>query len=221
MSKKNIINALAINTNVVKPEDKKAEGAVSSVWAFEQDAVQTWAFWDNLFTPAECERIIQIGNSKYTRTARVGGVAGGLVNDDIRDSKVSWLFPGDNMAWAFERVTAAVQSLNQQFFNFDLYGMVEGFQFTKYEAPSGYYGLHVDRGLGITPRKLSVTIQLNDSADFEGGNLSLYEGNKPTEPPMHQGKLVIFPSYVLHEVKPVTKGTRYSLVCWITGKPFK
>lgn len=192
----------------------------NSAWIFDVDNVQTWAYWDNLFSKVECEKIIEIGNSRLTETAGVG-VTAGVVNKEIRDSKVAWLYPVDDTAWVFQRVTAAVQSLNQQFFNFDLYGMVEGFQFTKYEAPSGYYGLHADRGLGITPRKLSVTIQLNDNADFEGGNLSLYEGNKPTEPPMHQGKLVIFPSYVLHEVKPVTKGIRYSLVCWITGKPFK
>lgn len=189
-------------------------------WLFETDSVQTWAYWDNLFSKVECEKIIEIGNSRMSKPAAVG-VATGEVNKEIRDSKVVWLFSVDDMAWVFQRVTAAVQSLNQQFFNFDIYGMTEGFQFTKYDAPSGYYGLHVDRGLDIAPRKLSVTIQLNDNADFEGGNLSLYEGNKPTEPPMHQGKLVIFPSYVLHEVKPVTKGIRYSLVCWITGKPFK
>ena len=36
-----------------------------------------------------------------------------------------------------------------------------------------------------------------------------------------QGDLVLFPSYMLHEVKPVTKGERNSLVCWVTGKQFK
>ena len=36
-----------------------------------------------------------------------------------------------------------------------------------------------------------------------------------------QGTLILFPSYVLHEVKPVTKGERNSLVSWVTGKQFK
>ena len=36
-----------------------------------------------------------------------------------------------------------------------------------------------------------------------------------------QGDLILFPSYTLHEVKPVTKGERNSLVAWVTGKPFK
>ena len=35
------------------------------------------------------------------------------------------------------------------------------------------------------------------------------------------GDLVVFPSYVLHEVTPVTKGERNSLVCWVTGPSFK
>lgn len=216
-----LVNTLAMNLDVIKPEAKKDAGAASSAWMFEQDTVQTWAFWDNLFNQQECERIIQIGNSKYIEVAKVGGASGGVVNAEIRESKVSWLFPGDNMSWAFERVAGAVLSLNQQFFNFDLSGMVEGFQFTKYEAPGGNYGRHVDRGMGGSPRKLSLTIQLNPSSDFEGGEFALYEGEKPTEPPMQQGKMVVFPSYVLHEVKPVTKGVRYSLVCWVTGKPFK
>ena len=36
-----------------------------------------------------------------------------------------------------------------------------------------------------------------------------------------QGTLIMFPSYVLHEVKPVTKGERNSLVTWVTGNQFK
>ena len=192
----------------------------NSSWMFELDTMETWAYWDNLFSKVECEKIIEIGSSRLAIDAGVGAV-NTEVNKGIRDSEIAWLFPVDDMSWAFQRIAAAVDSLNKRFFNFDVYGMTEGFQFTKYEAPSGYYGLHVDRGLGIPARKLSVTIQLNDNADFEGGTLSLYDGNKPIEPPMHQGKMVVFPSYTLHEVTPVTKGTRYSLVCWITGKPFK
>lgn len=216
-----LVNTLAMNQRELTWSPIKKDGVVPAAWIFENDAVQTWAYWDNLFSQTECERIIQIGNSKYIEAAKVGGASGGVVDQDIRNSKVSWLFPGDNMTWVFERVTGAVLSLNQQFFNFDLTGMVEGFQFTKYEAPGGNYGRHVDRGMMGAPRKLSLTIQLNPSSDFEGGGFALYESEKPVEPPMQQGKMVVFPSYVLHEVKPVTKGVRYSLVCWVTGKPFK
>jgi PKHD-type hydroxylase len=36
-----------------------------------------------------------------------------------------------------------------------------------------------------------------------------------------RGSIVVFPSHVWHRVKPVTKGTRYSLVIWNLGYPFK
>ena len=36
-----------------------------------------------------------------------------------------------------------------------------------------------------------------------------------------KGSIVVFPSFVWHRVQPVTKGTRYSLVIWNLGYPFK
>ena len=36
-----------------------------------------------------------------------------------------------------------------------------------------------------------------------------------------KGSIIVFPSFVWHRVKPVTKGTRYSLVMWNLGYPFK
>ena len=100
-------------------------------------------------------------------------------------------------------------------------GINEGLQFTNYEAPSGKYGKHVDRGLNMPVRKLSISIQLTDPEEYEGGELYLYNDDKETLMDKTQGTLIIFPSYVLHEVMPVTKGTRNSLVTWVTGKQFK
>jgi len=68
---------------------------------------------------------------------------------------------------------------------------------------------------------LSLTIQLSSPDDYEGGELALQFKKDAEIMPKELGKMVIFPSYILHEVRPVTKGTRYSLVAWITGKPFK
>ena len=70
-------------------------------------------------------------------------------------------------------------------------------------------------------RKLSLSIQLSDPSSYEGGELVLYVGEEGITVPKEQGKLIAFPSFTLHEVKPVTKGERYSLVAWITGPQFK
>jgi PKHD-type hydroxylase len=187
----------------------------NSSWNFELDQVNLYAFWNNAFSKEECQTIINIAKNK----GLIKGTTQG--ESDVRDSKISWLHPSDNMDWVFRRVTDIVLNLNERFFKFDLFGINEGLQFTNYQAPSGKYGKHVDRGMNITVRKLSISIQLTNPEEYEGGELYLYEGDKGTIMDKTQGTLIIFPSYVLHEVMPVTKGERNSLVTWVTGKQFK
>ena len=192
---------------------------MSSSWNFQLDQITLYAFWNNAFSKEECQTIINIAKNK-------GLIKGETFNDDktkdIRDSKISWLYTSDNMDWVFRRVTDITLNLNERFFKFDLFGINEGFQFTNYEAPSGNYGKHVDRTMNIPVRKLSISIQLTNPEEYEGGELKLYDGQEEgTVMDKSQGTLVIFPSYVLHEVMPVTKGERNSLVTWVTGKQFK
>ena len=70
-------------------------------------------------------------------------------------------------------------------------------------------------------RKLSITIQLTDPKEYEGGELELKIGNKPMIMKKDQGRLLMFPSFFLHQVNTITKGERNSLVVWITGSQFK
>ena len=189
---------------------------VNVSWQFQPDKIQNWAFIDNLFTFEECAQIIAIGNTRLEEAT----VAGGKDKKDIRESQIAWLGSND-IEFAFRRVTDGVLNLNSQFFNFDLFGMAEGFQFTRYDAPTGHYGAHIDKALNGTVRKLSLTIQLSSPEDYEGGELALYTDKEAQVMLKELGKMIVFPSYVLHEVRPITKGTRYSLVAWITGKPFK
>jgi len=190
----------------------------NSSWNFEVDQVNLYAFWNNAFSKEECQTIINIAKNKGLIKGTTKGVT-----KDVRDSKISWLYPVDDIDWVFRRVTDMTLSLNERFFKFDLFGLNEGFQFTNYEAPSGKYGKHVDRGMNMPVRKLSISIQLTDPEEYEGGELKLYDGDDDEAIVMDktQGTLILFPSYVLHEVMPVTKGTRNSLVTWITGKQFK
>lgn len=77
-------------------------------------------------------------------------------------------------------------------------------------------------------RKLSMTINLNKPGEYEGGNLKFDFGPHAGGKRFHecveirpQGSIVVFPSYVYHQVTPVTRGTRYSMVLWSVGQPFK
>lgn len=186
------------------------------VWHFLPDKTESWAYWDDAFTPDECEKIIELGESQNLHK----GLAGGEVRS-IRKSDIAFIHPDDSNAWIFQRIAGIITNLNERFFRFDLIGLGEGFQFTKYSAPGEKYGRHIDNALGLPVRKLSFTLQLSDPDSYEGGDLCLYTGEEPTLMQRKQGYVAVFPSWILHEVTPVTKGTRYSLVAWVTGPPFK
>ena len=201
---------------VIKLHEPKFE---NSSWNFETDQVNLYAFWKKAFSKKECQTIINIAKNK-------GLIKGATLNDnktkDVRDSKISWLYSSDNIDWVFRRVTDITLNLNKRFFKFNLFGINEGFQFTNYKAPSGKYGKHIDRAMNIPVRKLSISIQLTNPKKYEGGELKLYNGKKEgSVMDKEQGTLIIFPSYTLHEITPITKGGRDSLVTWVTGKQFK
>lgn len=199
----------------MKNKDKKI---TTTVWPFELDNLETWAYWDLAFSKEECEKIIEIG---LKNKLLEGELAGGQKNKKMRDSRVSWLTPSEELNWVYRRITDIITELNNRYFKFDLYGFIEGFQFTHYQEPDGKYKKHVDRGLNFHTRKLSLSVQLSKPDSYKGGDLLLYNEEKPIIAPKEQGKLILFPSFTMHEVKPVTKGERYSLVAWITGPQFK
>lgn len=183
----------------------------------QTDEQESWVYAKQIFSKEQCEKIIALGESLIPETALTFN---GL-NSDVRKSKVSWIYPSEKSEWLFRHMTDVITQLNSKFFKFDLTGFGEGFQFTKYEAPGGKYEIHIDKSFKRNIRKLSVVVQLSDPADYEGGELNLVFSEKPVVMEKELGYLVAFPSYTLHGVQPVTKGTRYSLVAWLTGPAFK
>ena len=202
-----------MSKTIKKPKSAPLTGA----WNLHHDHVEFFAYVSDAFTKEECEKIIAIGKNKGLIEATVTSTE---PEHQVRKSKVSWLFPSDDTEWVFRKVTDIVLQVNEQFFRFDIHGINEGLQFTNYVAPGNKYGKHVDRGLNNAVRKLSVSVQLTDPEEYEGGDLCLYGNEKATPMDKKQGTLIVFPSYTLHEVMPVTKGERNSLVTWVTGKPF-
>lgn len=194
------------------------QNKTSSTWMFQSDHVHHWAYQNSVFTHEECKKIIELGEAENPSLAQF--VADPL-DLKIRNSNVSWLYPSQENSWVFQKISDSIEYLNVNFFKFELTGMLEGIQFTRYDSPSGHYDSHIDRVFGGIVRKLSLTIQLSDPADYDGGELHLIRETKPDIAEKTQGRLTIFPSYMLHKVMPVTRGTRYSLVCWVSGPPFK
>jgi PKHD-type hydroxylase len=190
-----------------------------SSWNLAVDQVQHWAFFPEAFTNDQCDELVEYCNKQDLTEGAVGY---SLNKEQIRKSRIAFIPPTEFMVPYYQRLSAIVLSLNEQFFKFDLHGFGEHLQFTEYVAPSGKYDSHIDRAYGIEVRKLSITIQLTDEDTYEGGDLELIpQIENPLKMPRKRGTLIAFPSYQLHRVTPVTSGTRNSLVGWINGKQFK
>lgn len=140
---------------------------------------------------------------------------------NIRRSKVSWLDNTPNTEWVFEKLGLIAAKLNAQYYQFDLTGFGEPLQLTHYDqSENGMYGWHQDFGVHIS-RKLSLVLQLSDPSDYEGGNLQVMNTGDPKNIRKQRGLVAVFPSYALHQVTPVTQGSRQSLVAWVSGSPFR
>lgn len=186
-------------------------------WQFAINRPHDWV-WANTFTADECDRIIELADCNM-----VDGPIDGRVSY-VRQSSVRFLHPSSVTQWIFQRITDIVIKTNYEYFGFDLTGMVEGLQFTRYDSPDGHYGWHCDMGPDSVPRKLSLTIQLSDPDSYIGGDLQLSPGGSIVEAQVagrERGRAFLFPSWMPHRVTPVTEGTRYSLVAWVTGPPFR
>lgn len=184
--------------------------------------VEPFVWWEGGFTEQELIWLQEQARQANQR-AQVGGNPTGDDLAKIRRSQVSWLNKTPDTAWVFEKLGHIASSLNAQYYRFDLTGFGEAIQLTNYDqSEHGMYGWHVDYGGKISPsRKLSLVLQLTDPSQYEGGNLQVMTTGEPQTVRKQRGLVAVFPSYVLHQVTPVTHGSRQSLVAWISGPAFK
>jgi PKHD-type hydroxylase len=206
----NLINSPKLDIDISHRANR-----TNGYWGFRRPKPDYWA-WADIFSYDECESIIEIGKN----IGLVSGESGFEGISDYRRSNISFMFPSAYTEWIFYRLEHAIENLNT-FFGFEIDGMGEGIQFTEYNAPDGHYNWHCDVGEPANVRKLSITVELSDPNDFEGGQLELNPTGKIAQIDKVRGRATAFPSYMLHRVTPVTSGTRYSLVVWVAGPPFK
>jgi predicted 2-oxoglutarate/Fe(II)-dependent dioxygenase YbiX len=112
----------------------------------------------------------------------------------------------------------AAHECNRLFFGVDIVGVEANLQLGRYDSSDrGFYNWHTDFAAQRPLRKLSISIQLSRAEDYEGGDLELMYGIEPQKLDRTRGAFIAFPSFMLHRVTPVTRGTRWSLVAWIVG----
>lgn len=199
-----------------------------------------WTYWDNAFSKGELTKMCEYFSTQGVKRGNVIGDKFGKlntsqhINEEIRVANIRlYQYNPKNIEtnWIFQRMNYIIESLNNQFYNFNINGY-DYFQYAEYEGyENGRQEFHMDTIMGGSKphnehgtRKLSLTVLLNEPGkDFEGGDLEFnleQEKNSISIPGMAAGRIVCFPSFMLHRVTPVTKGTRKSLVVWALGPKF-
>mgnify|MGYP000695740529 FL=1 len=202
-------------------------------------------YFKSALTPRFCDEVIKYGLNQTETLARTGNFGDKkLTKDQVKDMKrkrnsnVTWL----NDQWIYKEIHPYIHKANTSAgWNFE-WDRSEYCQFTKYKH-NQYYDWHCDswekpydnpgKENHGKIRKLSVTCQLTDGSEYEGGELEFdFRNYDPhmrdedkhltkTKEILSKGSIIVFPSHLWHRVKPVMKGTRYSLVLWNLGYPFK
>jgi len=147
-----------------------------------------------------------------------GGAAQGDTEEVYRSSDIKWLHANEDTRWLYEKLANFVVPANMSGFGKQLY-FIEPLQYSIYNSEeNGHYKAHYDDKdfMGGYRRKLSFTIQLSDEEDYEGGDLSIFCPEKRSVKKT-KGTIALFDADLLHEVEPVTKGTRKALVGWFVG----
>jgi len=208
-----------------------------------QRVLYPYCYWENAFTEEEITAICNlmslcplddacISSSSVKETDSIVSTdttPSPSLDENVRRSKVSFHSLNDQNSWIFDRLNKVIEQVNSRWYNFDINGY-DQFQYTEYHSSNnGCYGWHSDIFLGPLPkdsytetRKLSLSLILNDpDIDFEGGELQFGHESNYEAAQVKKGTIVLFPSFELHRVSPVTRGIRKSLVVWVLGPKWK
>ena len=180
-----------------------------------------YAVMNNAFSEDEIAKIRFLEKIIKFDDGVVVDSAGGNSQSKERDCKVSFLNVDDNTAWIYQRIAAHVSRVNYDKFMENVQHIAP-LQYTIYKKGQ-HYNWHYDVINHWTPykRKISGILMLSDPDEYEGGDLEIWTGGDFKTIERKQGCAIIFPSFLMHRITPITKGIRRSLVLWVGGDSYK
>jgi PKHD-type hydroxylase len=192
---------------------------------FKEDVnLQNYYWYKEGFTKEELNKIYEGVAKLPFNDATVFGSDNPEVLKQIRSSSVKWIPKNDEWMWLYEKLMSYASAANNEVWKFNLISAQELIQYTEYyDTAEGHYDWHQDIGPGIgSQRKVSITVQLSEADEYEGGDLEMWSGgNHVAVAERGAGVVFIFPSYMMHRVTKVTKGTRRSFVLWVGGDHYR
>lgn len=179
-----------------------------------------YMWYNGLFNPDEVENIRSLWKPELASDAKVNSGEKDLAKDKLRQSEIMFIKPMGN-EWIYDRLSTACIQANTGRYKFDITGFQTELQLASYGARN-FFDWHMDFGTGdLSNRKLSITVQLSEPDEYEGGELQFMINQDIFTATKEKGTAIIFPSFALHRVTPITKGCRKSIVGWISGPPYK
>lgn len=152
--------------------------------------------------------------------SRDGTIEGAGI-ESVRRSSVHWLDP-QRYKWVYELCWSIARKANEKY-RFDIKPIQEMIQLSVYdESVRGFYGWHSDISIHNMTRKISISIPLSGPSEYVGGEFQFMGGGLESWTVLQpKGAPIVFPSFERHQVTPVTKGCRYSLVAWVDGPAWR
>lgn len=191
-----------------------------------------WCYFKQFFTEEECNKIISDSESYTKHNGTIGTQEGFKEVNNSRRSTVRFITKEDEkFKWLFDKLWYLARSCNHDHFHFDI-SVLDFIQVADYDSANlGQYSDHHDV-IWINHnhpyhRKLSATINLSKPDSYEGGDFEFtyLQYRSPSDvnnqEMREQGTAIFFPSFISHAVRPVTKGTRYSITAWFEGPKWR
>ena len=189
-------------------------------------------FWKSEISHENCQKIINLSEDNWNEASTFASEVDIQMKVGVRKSDIVWI----TEQWVYDLIWSYMYEANENAgWKYDIVA-AESCQITRY-TKGGFYSWHKDANgshntarnlpnnkfLHGNSRKLSMSILLND--DYVGGDFQMHgpseRGREVAFTPVSgEGSVIVFPSFIEHQVTPVTKGIRYSLVTWFVGPPF-
>jgi PKHD-type hydroxylase len=190
----------------------------------EEVDIQNYYFFIKGFNDEELDKIYKDVEKISFEEATIGEE--GKDNIQVRSSSIKWIPKSEEWFWLYDKLFNMTIEANNSIWHFNLFTAIDQIQYTEYyDTKNGHYDWHQDIGSGmLSKRKISITVQLSDSDEYDGGDLEYFQGgdfNKCIKAPRGKGVVFIFPSFMMHRVTQVTRGTRRSFVLWVGGEHYK
>ena len=142
---------------------------------------------------------------------------------DEGDKRKQFTHEGEN-EWIYQKISNMAIEANKVMWKFNIVGIMEPISYARYDTKDSE-AARVDIGTNFydsfrQDRKISFLTQLSEETSYEGGEFLLHNHGTPAYLPRERGVTLMFPSWLLNGITPVTRESKRTLYGWVSGSPF-